>query len=147
MKYLKLDAQFEGARKLAECLIGSECDYSWEIEGKRTRLIGVDKHDFIVRLHPYNIYHTIKGEEEIPLVLDTLKLCPFMAMKNGIKVKAKCMRRDKGYQGFLGRSALIDGAIYFNLTDKDGDLITEFGVCQISLDLEKLPEGVEVVEL
>jgi hypothetical protein len=137
MKYLKLDSQFESARKLAECLIGSECIY----EGLASNLRGIIGNWFIV--DDTDDYTSFTHESIIKIAVDALKLCPFMAMKNGISVLS-----------YMEDFWLVGGLI--SEIQNSSDVSIQIGrdgilyACDfdnITLDLEKLPEGVELVEL
>jgi len=100
-------------------------------------LVGVSNLDFILC---DDRFRTPIAEKIILIPLDTLKLCPFMAMKNGVSV-------DCG--SYEGR---IKTTIYNRIDNSFGHYeMMEYGerfnrYSDIKLDLEKLPEGCEIIE-
>lgn len=138
MKYLKLDAGHKECHGLARALVGSPiregeidiqllgtCDFAGHI-------------GFVVAVDPWNFC----SRAVILLPLDTLKLCPYVAMREGVGVVA-----------YYDNSTYCDrttGTI-FNATSEGNFSFhaygNEYGVEEIHLDLDNLPKGAEVVEL
>lgn len=79
MKLLKLDARYKDARRVARCLVGSEID-------KHNNLCGVFDEWFFIACEEVRQSCTI---QKIELPLDTLKFCPFVAMREGVFAHGK----------------------------------------------------------
>ena len=136
MKYLKINPHYESHRKIAECLIGSPClnerDNPFSVKDEFL-LLGIHERSFV-----WGISNTVKTSKNgILIALDTLKLCHFMAMKNEIVCKIERHKMGfptKGIISYIDRECFEIG------------ISTGF-LNEIALDLEKLPDGAEIVEL
>lgn len=137
MKYLYLDASFEGARKLAECLIGSKV-YNLYNEKEKNFLRGHRRDSVFISDQSGN-------HRDVFLIIDKLKLCPFMSAKNKISVLS-----------YIDGLGIIGGLIAkIEYTCFDDDMICEIfdngeligcDFDEISLDFDKLPDGCEIIE-
>ena len=146
MKFLKLDAQFEGARKLAECLIGSLCNSLNDEEKADLLGLNLNRNSFMVRDAYERIFCHVT---EIRLPLDTLKLCPFMAMKNHVNLKFEVFNGINNYILFGKVIGFEDGKILFD--DGKSKHLFELNCFespknQFTLDFEKLPDGAEIID-
>lgn len=83
MKALKLNSQFEGARKLAECLIGSPTYRPNSHAPEFDTLVGIQENRFVVSYFLDGLDWVAREEVIVPL--ETLKFCPFVGLRNGVK--------------------------------------------------------------
>lgn len=148
MKLLKLDARFEDARRVARCLVGSVADESRHKEiTKDPKLAYIDDGHFVVLFWDvtgmdFDIKHTIT------LPIDTLKFCPFTAMRERVEVVAQ----DDGWKihGVIMRGNMKKNAPTFRVSSLDGTF-SWFSEAEITLDLNLILQGgflgCEIVEV
>lgn len=149
MKYLKLDARFEECHGLARALVGSLVDYKKDndedcfFRGIRKQII---QWSFVTDISG--------GETQLLLPLDTLKLCPFVAFKERIKVKAKRFspdQREWSESVEINKNTIDSIRFNYGFCDfaisNDYELGFWFSKSRFELDLDKLPKGAEIVEI
>lgn len=134
MAFLKLDARHPECHGLARALVGSpagetiHANFCYDLVGLTANYGFILSNEFV------ELYSC--GSILLPLA--TLKLCPYVAMKEGLNVKMVAYIPCEGYS--------IDRGVRLST-----GLIAELGVnideAQFTLDLENLPKGAEVVEL
>lgn len=137
MKLLKLDARFEDARRVARCLVGSIATKPSDPFGDYGALLCVGNED--------DVFYMDQGDRNITeceivfFHIDTLKFCPFVAMREQVRVNA----------------VRIDGTIveigygYCSIYTADG-VADRIPLRNIRLDLGSIErgelEGCEIVE-
>ena len=144
MKLLKLDARFEDARRVARCLVGSVADESWHKEiTKDPKLAYIDDGYFVILFWDvtgmdFEIKHTIL------LPIDTLKFCPYVAMREGVEV----FHQETNQCGLI--ESIICGREVW-LTQEGDEPSIPFGVNDLKLGLYQIErgelEGCEIVEV
>lgn len=146
MKYLKLDARHPECHGLARALVGSKCALSKPaVTSGRIgfELVQTLQDVFLVcRVDENPKWESVTPHQSIYIPLDILKLCPYVAMREGVGVVA-----------YYDNSTYCDrttGTI-FNATSEGNFSFhaygNEYGVEEIHLDLDNLPKGAEVEEL
>lgn len=132
MKLLKLDARFEDARRVARCLAGSQT------KGNATFLCVDISRCFVIAEIGY------MGTLNIELPLDTLKFCPFVAMREGVEV----FHQETNQCGLI--ESIICGREVW-LTKEGDESSVPFGVNNLKLGLYQIErgelEGCEIVEV
>lgn len=141
MKYLKLDARHSECHGLARALVGSPVVDDDCNEIRRLSAIEFSKGDYSFGLfYPEGKFRgCIFWEQEITIPIDTIKLCPYVAMREGVSVLVQPWAM--GHTGLI--NTIHSGE---SLEIVVGDY-GAFGLGEITLDLENLPKGAEVVEL
>lgn len=146
MKYLKLDARHHECHGLARALVGSPCG-----EAKDYHLQAVFNSKVGWTFGCYDYEDKYFGFlEEIEMPLDTLKLCPFVAMRERIPLyysvdngrwlhSFRCTvdKIEIGESGFCLYTR-VDGDVFDTHISTSGFL---------SIDLDNLPQGAEIVEV
>lgn len=132
MKYLKLDARHPECHGLARALVGSPTDHQGQ-------LLGVfDSAFMVVDLGDHGLRLDAEWVEVVRLPIATLKLCPYVAMREGLRVLFS------GYVPCEGEwqeipMLWINGLIH--------DLSIDISTAKLKIDPNNLPKGAEVVEL
>lgn len=141
IKLLKLDARFEDARRVARCLMDSPIK---SVVGENylrgiTNYYGIDsmiRHGFVTSC--------LHVEKEIKLPIDTLKFCPFTAMREGVEV----FHQETDQCGLI--ESIICGREVW-LTKEGDESSVPFGVNDLKLGLYQIErgelEGCEIVEV
>jgi len=138
MKYLWLDAHYDGARKVAECLIGSKVGHGDAKYYESGVLLGItSKFRFILDTSMHWEEMDTDEDYEILVPLDDMKVCPFVALRNDLEIVGRDSTFGEIWRGkvtqTIGHSLWI-GAKRAYMVDT------------IQLNLAKLPKGCEVVE-
>jgi len=136
MKYLKLNASYEECHGLAMALVGSPAiPMSGNLlikDADMESLFGIDYDVFLT--HDQNGY---TWPEQIVIPIDTIKLCPYVAMREGLRVL---------FSGYVpGEGDWTDNPMlwtYERIKDSDIDISES----RLKIDPENLPKGAEIVE-
>lgn len=136
MKLLKLDARFEDARRVARCLVGSADVDGLKLIAVLSRVFVLENDD--ISVDPFETYHSIK----IPI--DTIELCPFTAMREGVEV----FHQETNQCGLI--ESIICGREVW-LTQEGDESSIPFGVNDLKLGLYQIErgelDGCEIVEV
>lgn len=141
MKYLKLDARHPECHGLARALVGSKCALSKPaVTSGRIgfELVQTLQDVFLVcRVDENPKWESVTPHQSIYIPIDALKLCPYVAMREGLLVKGK----NENDYGFGQITKIYKGFICNLFKIKDN-----FYADEITLDFDLLPKGAEVVE-
>lgn len=138
MKILKLDARFDDARKIANCLIGNATTDKDDPFGHYGDLIYISEsnQEFVLE----NRFHT---KEIIYLHIGDLKFCPFMAMREEVSVTAQSI--DYPFVKRVGFIDAVENRRFFRIGR------AFFSKNEIKLDLGPIErgelQGCEIVEV
>lgn len=139
MKYLELDARHPECRGLARALVGSpsiQVSDHMLIKGVDTEpLFGIDYDVFITRDRSGYTW-----SEQIAIPIDTIKLCPFVAFREGVSVACKSVPS-------LAKGVIESISTNRGFTDIVIGDYGAFDIREITLDLERLPNGARIVEV
>lgn len=133
MKYLKLDPWHSECWGLARALYGSPVTWVGNHIGDYGVLTYVCE-----LLHGFQTSDLDVHTEPILIPLESIKLCPYVAMREGLLLKGK-NENDYGF----GQITKIYKALTCNLFKIKDNFFAD----EITLDLDNLPKGAEVVEL
>lgn len=129
MRYLKLDARHPECHGLARALVGSPCkNFDGVYSGYDFELVGIAKGKRFLIDSRFAI-----ETDSIYLPIMSIKLCPYVAMREGVRVKG--VLRECEWDGTLDECN--HGLFTFD---------TNFEISEITLDLDNLPKGTEIVE-
>lgn len=143
MKLLKLDARFEDARRVARCLVGSQT------RGNATFLCVDISRCFVIAEIGY------MGTLNVELPLNTLKFCPFVAMREKVIVKSDytpCVLNPTTFEvsGLIKKMEFDCDEEHFSIIE-NGQIFDMCGFEEITLDLTPIErgelEGCEIVEV
>lgn len=138
MKFLKLDARFEDARRVARCLVGSEIN-------KHNNLCGVFDEWFFIACEEVRQSCTI---QKIELPLDTLKFCPYVAARHQIQVRG--LQKGILHFGVIRKIAFAKAGPRFRIDSIEGHAMM-FRKSNISINLTPIErgelKGCEIVEV
>lgn len=136
MKYLKLDPWHSECWGLARALYGSPI--TW---------VGNHISDYGVLTYVCELLHGFQTSdldvhtEPILIPLESIKLCPYVAMREGVKLKSTI----NSWGGIIHKISVDDNGLneFIHMTNS----YTIHSRSDIALDLGNLPKGAEVVEL
>ena len=142
MKLLKLDARFEDARRVARCLVGSIATKPSDPFGDYGALLCVGNED--------DVFYMDQGDRNITecevvfFHIDTIKFCPFVAMREGVSVHLKNNQNDV----FGDVSCIQDTKLLGCLICIDGE---NYILDDVTLNIAPIErgelEGCEIVEV
>lgn len=129
MRFLKLDARFEDARRIARCLVGSKNETGDEFIALHCGLL---------------LFASTHRSECNTFPIDTLNFCPFVAMREGVFAHGK----DSYFEYFGEIENLSSDEEYSLATIGNWSFFTKN---EINLDLTPIErgelEGCEIVEV
>lgn len=144
MKYLELDARHPECHGLARALVGSLCALE-----RVSEYLGIFTWAHSEANYPFGMINqngALLQGEVVYIPLDTIKLCPFVAMREGVElvVVSACGDKATGYIRAIDTNTdyILVGNVCFDWVENSHELSPE-----ITLDLDNLPKGARVVEV